>query len=261
MRRFVLVRKMLSVLLISLLLIGSVFPAFAQEEERMIDPVGGQFSFMPDVDGEPVNMIENDYYKLYANDIFAHEYATLSGINPEYFQSELLGALTEGTYAYFSLIFTEADAAADYAAYNTEILHRHFSDDEILYVADSVPMAVVRLSADKVSDVYTDKSVAWILNAFFGTNPIVDAITGSIQMGDVLAADGKVTASDARQLLRMTAGLEEIPRSKTIWFGCDMNFDGHLTPADARIILRTAAGLEKEVSISFNYAATWDDFR
>lgn len=247
-------------MLFTLLFCAFALPSSAQEE-RMIAPVGSQFTFMPDVGGEPVNMIANDYYRLYANDIFAHEYATLAGINPDYFESELLSALTEGTYAYVSLIFTEAEADADYAAYNAEILHRHFSNDEILYVADSVPMAVVRLSADKVPDVYTDESVAWILNAFFGTNPVVDAITGNFQMGDVLAADGKVTASDARELLRMTAGLEEIPRSKTVWFGCDMNFDGQLTPADARIILRTAAGLEKPVSISFNYAATWDDFR
>lgn len=248
-------------MIFTLLFCAFAMPSSAREEERMIDPVGGQFTYMPDVGGEPVNMIENDYYKLYANDIFEHEYATLSGINPDYFESELLGALIEGTYAYVSLIFTEADADADYAAYNAEILRRHFSDDDILYVADSVPMAVVKLNAEKLPDVYTDESVVWILNAFFRTNLLTDTMIGSFQMGKVLGDNDLVTASDARQLLRMTAGLEEIPRSKNIWFGCDMNFDGHLTPDDARIILRTAAGLEKEVSISFNYAATWDDFR
>jgi len=63
----------------------------------------------------------------------------------------------------------------------------------------------------------------------------------SIQMGD-LNHDGKVTASDARLALRVSAKLEE---NKYDVNSYDTDANGKLTASDARTILRVSAKLQK----------------
>ena len=65
--------------------------------------------------------------------------------------------------------------------------------------------------------------------------------------GDV-DGSGKVTASDARIILRVAAKMETIDDDKTIY--ADANRDGKITAADARTVLRIAAKLEDVVEIS-----------
>lgn len=256
-------KKIISILLSAVLLILCAVPAFASDE-RMITPddAGFDFSYMPSVDDEYRSMIHSDYYKLYHNDIFIHEYETMS--DPQalgYFEEKLLDALTDNTYTYASIVFKEAESEVDYDEYNLRLLEKYFSSDEILYVADSVPMAVVKLSADKAQNVKNDENTVYILDAFFRTNYLVNFLYGGAAMGDILqSGNTDVNSADARYILRFSAGLEKLSSpSKSIYFKGDMNFDGHITSADARMILRTAAGLEKAVSISFPYADYWND--
>ena len=54
--------------------------------------------------------------------------------------------------------------------------------------------------------------------------------------------DGKITASDARLLLRYTAKLENL-NSETLKYS-DANRDGKITASDARLILRVSAKLD-----------------
>ena len=54
--------------------------------------------------------------------------------------------------------------------------------------------------------------------------------------------DGKITASDARLLLRYTAKLENLG-SETLKYS-DANKDGKITASDARLILRVSAKLD-----------------
>lgn len=63
----------------------------------------------------------------------------------------------------------------------------------------------------------------------------------SFLKGDV-DSDGKITAADARTILRASAGLENLSaaQKKT----ADVNNDGKITAADAREVLRESAGLE-----------------
>lgn len=58
--------------------------------------------------------------------------------------------------------------------------------------------------------------------------------------GDV-NGDGKITAADARLLLRFAAGLQRYTALQKEKF--DINGDGNLTAADARMVLRIAASL------------------
>lgn len=61
-------------------------------------------------------------------------------------------------------------------------------------------------------------------------------------LGDY-SGDGKVTAEDARAVLRISAKIEKSDSSKT--FIADIDADGKLTASDARRILRVSAKLEK----------------
>ncbi len=68
-----------------------------------------------------------------------------------------------------------------------------------------------------------------------------DIIPIRLTYGDV-DFDDKVTAADARQILRFSVSLE-VPEDYHISFG-DLDADGLLTAADARSCLRTAVGLD-----------------
>ncbi|MDY3936808.1 MAG: hypothetical protein SOZ38_00265, partial [Oscillospiraceae bacterium] len=52
------------------------------------------------------------------------------------------------------------------------------------------------------------------------------------------------TASDARMLLRYTAGLEQKPGDDEFDYRCDMNADNRITPADARLVLRIVSKID-----------------
>ena len=61
-------------------------------------------------------------------------------------------------------------------------------------------------------------------------------------MGDA-NLDGKVNSSDARTVLRVASGLDEMAADDIPY--CDVNSDGEIRAADARSILRAASGIEK----------------
>lgn len=63
-----------------------------------------------------------------------------------------------------------------------------------------------------------------------------------ISSGDI-DGDCKVTAADARQLIRIAVGFDEFPDNIAM-FCCDMDHDGAITAEDARLAMRTAVGLE-----------------
>ncbi|MDD7354340.1 MAG: dockerin type I domain-containing protein [Oscillospiraceae bacterium] len=65
----------------------------------------------------------------------------------------------------------------------------------------------------------------------------------SLFMGD-FDGNGELTASDARMLLRYTAGLEQKPGDDEFDYRCDMNADNRITPADARLVLRIVSKID-----------------
>lgn len=64
----------------------------------------------------------------------------------------------------------------------------------------------------------------------------------SFRSGDV-NGDGKITASDARAALRISASLMTPDESERL--AADVTGDGKITASDARKILRVSAGLDK----------------
>lgn len=70
----------------------------------------------------------------------------------------------------------------------------------------------------------------------------VSASAKSVLLGDI-DSDGRIVASDARVILRASAGLESL--SDVQRKVADVDSDGKVTASDARAVLRCAAGLEK----------------
>ena len=66
-------------------------------------------------------------------------------------------------------------------------------------------------------------------------------------LGDV-SGDDKVTAADARTVLRIAAKLEQPDNENSVF--ADVNSDGKITAADARTVLRMAAKLEALVELT-----------
>ena len=71
----------------------------------------------------------------------------------------------------------------------------------------------------------------------------------SYPLGDA-DADGTVTASDARAILRASVGLDTLPLSIIAY--TDSDYDGTITATDARYALRTSVGLEKSIIHRFD---------
>ena len=83
-----------------------------------------------------------------------------------------------------------------------------------------------------------------------------DAVTGMLLVlpdgksyslvcpGDV-NSDGKITAADARFVLRASVGLEKIEAGTAVYKAADIN-GGNIAAADARLILRASVGLENQ---------------
>lgn len=69
--------------------------------------------------------------------------------------------------------------------------------------------------------------------------PVNYTVSYETLLGDT-DGDGKITASDARLILRHSADLEPVPDKYVI----DINLDGRVTAGDARRALRMAAGLD-----------------
>ncbi len=85
------------------------------------------------------------------------------------------------------------------------------------------------------------KLLAILLSAVCLLTPTLSA--GAAAKGDV-DADGKVTAADAREALRIAVGLSAAEQESDEFTAADADSDGRVTAADARLILRAAVGLE-----------------
>lgn len=78
---------------------------------------------------------------------------------------------------------------------------------------------------------------------------IVASLTTSYPLGDT-DADGIVTASDARTILRAAVGLETLSLTNIPY--ADADYDGTVSASDARHALRSSVGLEKTVMHRFD---------
>lgn len=218
-----------------------------------------------------MNMVRNPYYQKYYNELLNYSCQVYKKLwkntsNKNYIKSysEQYLDLPEN---YCTLIFSapekEYDSIRDY---NNSILVRYFDAENILYVSDYDYAAVVCIPETKAYVVNKIHELEFIGDAFFTNAPyLIMPMLGTYALGDVYFADDdymyndRITAADARFLLRYVAGLEEVGAIKQFYFCADMNFDNVINSADARLVLRTAAGLDPLSYVSYSYAQFWDD--
>lgn len=94
-------------------------------------------------------------------------------------------------------------------------------------------------SADKlVSDPYRLLGTGFVLKADSGSgvNKYIIVVAGDVN------SDGKITAKDARSILRTAASLDTL--EDVFMIAADINKDGKISATDARSALRMSAGLE-----------------
>lgn len=91
---------------------------------------------------------------------------------------------------------------------------------------------------------YYENGMIWFETDHFSAYALVDESSEkpSYAMGDV-NGDGKITAADARLVLRVSAKLDKL--SQEAMAVADATKDNKITAADARLILRVSAKLEK----------------
>lgn len=75
-----------------------------------------------------------------------------------------------------------------------------------------------------------------IVSSFSADIFVIDFILGDVDR------DGKITARDARMILRTSAGIDTLPDGAAA--SADVNSDGKVNAADARIVLRCAANID-----------------
>lgn len=104
------------------------------------------------------------------------------------------------------------------------VLYHIDSDGELTLLESEAELNILSCATDKTGlfAVVEDKSMV--------------ALKGDVN------ADGSVTATDARLVLRASAKLEELTEAQQS--SADVNSDGNITSADARTILRISAKLE-----------------
>lgn len=221
-----------------------------------------KFSYMPDVDYKSCSMIDNQYYKIYYNDIFENEYNSSTSYDFDGYTEYFLSLIGEDNYTYATVILNDkTDDELSYAEYNKQILSEVVDGEDLIYIGDTTPVSVVKITKETGEKLKADGNVICVFPAFYNPKSVSNMIFGGSIMGDV-TGDSKVTASDARYVLRFSAGLETVEKknAKMFYFSADMNFDGKVNSSDARLVLRTAAGLEKQSTISFPSVADWYDF-
>lgn len=223
-------------------------------------PVGNSYTFMPYVDGEQQVMIYNDYYKLFHNEIFEAEFASLKNYSADNMTTNTVNLLSDDNFIYAAIILKD-NKAQNYSHYNNSVITSILETSDILYIGDTTPISVIKLTKENATKFLNSEQLYGIFPAFFPANILAQGIVGQRIMGDVTDTFD-VTSADARFLLRFSAGLESVSKSdvKRIYFCGDMNFDGKINSADARIALRTAAKLEEKSSIIFESTDNWTDF-
>ncbi|MBQ8209933.1 MAG: hypothetical protein IJZ35_05065 [Clostridia bacterium] len=116
--------------------------------------------------------------------------------------------------------------------------------------SNSMDFLVYLATCDATMDVYSADGLyaqfMWYnryVNPGYLQIPDYSHLSGQYLMGDA-NLDGKITAADAREVLRISAGLEDMPANDDVVFlNADVNGNGVITAADARIILRVTTGL------------------
>ncbi|MBR3868317.1 MAG: hypothetical protein IKM66_03300 [Clostridia bacterium] len=228
------------------------------------------------------NMLRNPYYQTFYNELLEYSNAIYKQFADYMGDMDYIAYFAENYFDkdenYVTLIFNNQIGLPDEEGairdYNISVLEKYFDKEEILYVGDTVFAAAVCIDKDNKDIIREIEELAFIGDAFFSDIGVYPAMVGTYTLGNVIGAETetyyedpslnkplkKVSAADARFVLRYSAGLEKVEADKRFYFCADMNFDNEINSADARLILRTAAGLEDKYEVYYGSFVQWNDY-
>ena len=120
-------------------------------------------------------------------------------------------------------------------------------DGRTLFAASGVSADRIHKNASVPVEILTPEGKAVTGKTGIATGMVINAEVPEIQLmiivrGDV-DCDGKISASDARNVLRASVGLDDFSADKAVYTAADVEKDGKITSSDAREILRASVGL------------------
>ncbi|MBR5497327.1 MAG: hypothetical protein IKV76_05030 [Clostridia bacterium] len=221
----------------------------------------GEFCFM-----------ENEYYSLFADEYFEEQYSEYNDDYEKWVRRSDSGNSWDRMYVssdgiikasypfvenilnndglwYLTVMF---NYNKDFSEEKNRQLADRLSDNaEVLYCGNTTPCAVVAVNGktNVITDILENENVSFVLTAF-------ERYEGTVVNCMEFREAYTPTASDARKILRYSAGLDKAPdnrsEAKKFFLFSDTDYDGKLTASDARKALRIAAGLEKGHEFGFN---------
>lgn len=238
----------------------------AQTEQKPAGEAG--FGVMADV-GEDVlvNMIHNDYYKMYADELLREVHqANLQTLENgealvmpagEKMDPALLEKIRSSDSLYYlTVTFALSEPYSEQA--NRKALDGLDGLEETLYIGTTSPCALVCVKgAEAVDALLASEEVAYVSLGFTGIAKNIAVIP---------EADPYVfapTTADARAILRYAVGLgapENTSRShaKKFFFAADTDLDGSIQTDDAREALRIAVGLSEGRTFTVTTNSFWE---
>lgn len=255
---------------------SEIFPIYPKSPSD-IPIYDGYYSPSLSGDGESIekNMLYNPYYQKYYNELLENSFQLFNKFGKYMGDIDFIEYYTENYLSdvpsYSTLIFkTPENTDLTVREYNESVLKKCVKDENILYVGDTVYAAVVKINYDDSEALCGTEELVYIADAFFTRYEGMLCVAGTYSVGDVVTIAGvdygtdvhenRVTAADARCVLRYSAGLFNPEPSKRFYFCADMNFDNEINSADARLILRASAGLEETYEYCYSYDIYWCDY-
>lgn len=206
--------------------------------ESGVQPHNKYFNSTMKVNGTDTSFLENEYYKVYADYYGKYFY--------DKFQSgSIVGQIDDNLYKsiktvtgeqYITVILNEVQNAENTAK------ALDIRENDIIAVCQSYPVAMIKITSDDIDSILLHKNVAAVFDAFpAATEP-------DIVNEEILEETYTPSAADARKVLRYAANLEKAPddmaEGKKFFFMSDADLDGKITASDARLALRISARLE-----------------
>ncbi len=120
-------------------------------------------------------------------------------------------------------------------------------DGKTLFAASGVSADRIHKNASVPVEIFNSEGKTVTGKTAIATGMVINAEMPEIQLmiivrGDV-DCDGKISATDARDVLRASVGLEDFSKNEAVYTAADVEKDGKITASDAREILRAAVGL------------------
>lgn len=129
----------------------------------------------------------------------------------------------------------------DISAVKENALSVHFAD--VIFDIENGKSADVNGSAVTFEGVICIGGVHHEIKAEYIIDPLTDPDLPAKRYSGDVDNDGRVTASDARKILRYSVALEDISKDNIAYADIDLN--GQVTAADARLALRASVSLEE----------------